>query len=63
LIFTQQKIEIKLFNQATLEILNAANIKQTVFNQSVGLFTALSSDLGLLKIAQLSLYSPFIFKT
>lgn len=54
-------MEVKRFDAATLEILGVANIKPTVFNQSVGLFMALSNEQELLKYAQQSLYSPFTF--
>ena len=62
LIFKQQKTEVKLFNAATMEILTIANIKPTVFNQSVGLFTALANDSVCLKYMQLSFYSPFSYQ-
>ena len=58
LVFEQQAKEIKIFNRATLEILDAADIKTPVFNQSVELIMITSQD-SMLQSAKLSLYTPF----
>lgn len=49
---------MKAFNAATLEVLNLAQIKTSVFNQSVELYMILSHD-SILQAAKLSLYTPF----
>ena len=59
-VLTQQQGEIKIFNKATMEILAIANIKTSVFNQSVELFMLANEETVLLKSACLSFFSPFV---
>jgi hypothetical protein len=58
LVREQYAKEVKIFNKATIEILTIANIKASVFNQSVELFL-ISAENTLLKSAQTTIYSPF----
>ena len=44
LIARQQAKEVKAFNSATLEVLNEAEVKTSVFNQSVELYMITSHD-------------------
>jgi len=60
LVFEQQKEEIKIFNKATMEVLSIANIKATVFNQSVELhMLAKTKTEDIMNACQRSFYSPF----
>ena len=45
-----------------MEILSTANIRSTVFNQSIELFLIAQTDNALIKSSKLSLYSPFLTK-
>ena len=58
LISKQQAREVKVFNKATLEVLTEANIKTSVFNQSVECHMITSQD-SLLQAAKLSIFTPF----
>ena len=58
MILEQQKREVKIFSRATIEILTTANIKTSVFNQSVELYLMHNLE-SMLTSAKLSLYTPF----
>ena len=61
LIASQKLSEVKVFNSATLEVLNQADIKTSVFDQSVELYMITSQD-TMLQAAKLSLFTPFKLK-
>ena len=49
---------MKEFDKATKEVLDVANIKTSVYNQTVMMYLITSADC-FLQSAQLSMYSPF----
>jgi hypothetical protein len=61
LVKLQYAKEVKIFNKATIEILTIANIRASVFNQSIELFL-ISTDNTILKSAQITIYSPFFIE-